>query len=301
MTARCSVLSACALALLACASPASAGHELLAGPAPAEAPAWELALWGLSPYADFEAAGLPLPPSPAEVAALSAPRRMQVQAVLKSIWLERLIRAREERNRVTRENLAACARMAAQLGAPEVFTDSFRRLSAGDLPARERYLLGDSQQRVLEAYGVDARELRYFVEASGLSPEQLREVVAWLPLPGLFDVAPGAQVLSPREVGEHYVALLAVRRDLAAVWKGVHDRESADAAAEALLPVLLRHLSAMRPLMAVPMEARAPELLAPYMRFAAPVNAACARERARLQEVGFYGSARLQALDYLLH
>ncbi len=271
-------------------------------PRPEEAPAWLLALWGVAPYAEIQAAGLPMPPSPAEVAELPASTRMQEQAALKSVWMERLIRAREERNRVSRESLSRSVVLARKAGAPAAFVDLLRRQSAGMLPAQERYLLDSAQQTLLASYGVDAREMRFFVEASELSPEQLRDVAAWLPLPALFNApAEGGQPpASPRELGANFVEYLAVRRDLGAVWQGVRDRESADAAADALLSALVRHVSAMRPLMAVPEEQRA-TALAPYAKFASVVNAASVRERARLQEHGWYGSHRLQALDYLLH
>ncbi len=280
------------------AEPAPARLE----PSAAGAPAWQLALWGEAPYAELQAAGLPLPPSPAEVAALDAPTRMREQAALKAVWLERLIRAREERHRISRENLSHSALQAKQLGAPAVFVDLLRRQAAGGLPARQRHLLETAQQSVLSAYEVDDRELRYFVESCGLTAEQLRDVVAWLPLPTLFEAPIPAEnaPVSPHDIGKNYVEFLAARRDIAAIWRGVTDLASADAAADALLPVLARHLSASRPLMAVP-EAQRTAILAPYARFASPVMSACARERERLQEKSWYGSHRLQAVDYLLH
>ncbi len=267
-----------------------------------EAPAWKLALWGVVPYAELQAAGLPLPPSPAEVAHLTAPARMQEQAAMKAVWLERLIRAREERHRITRENLAHSALQAQKLGAPSVFVDLLRRQAAGGMPARQRHLLETAQQAMFTAYEVDSRELRYFVESCGLSAEQLRDVAAWLPLPALFEtpLPASAAPVSPHDIGKNYVEFLAVRRDIAAIWKGVTDLATADAAADALLPVLVRHLSASRPLMAVSEEQRR-AVLAPYARFASPVMSACSRERKRLQEQAWYGSHRLQAVDYLLH
>ncbi len=243
---------------------------------------------------------MPLPPSPAEVVALPPLRRLQEQSALKAVWLERLTGALAERNRVSRENLSRSLRLAEKLGAPAAFVELLRRQAAGGLTSRERYVLDSAQQALLAAYGVSELDLRFYVEGCGLAPEALREVSAWLPLPALFNV-PASTADSPvsaRELGADYVELLAVRRDLAAVWRGVSDRASADAAAEVLLPALARYHSALRSLLTVP-EPRLSSAIAPYARYAAPVNAAFARERARLLEQGWFDSPRLQALDYL--
>ncbi len=261
-----------------------------------------MALLGTEPYAELWEAGVPLPPAPAEVAALSFPTRLQEQSALKAVWLERLIRAREERNRVSRENLSHCMMAAQRLGAPAAFVEMLRRQAAGALPNRERYLLERAQQELLSAYGVDARELRFFVEGCGLSATQLREVALWLPLPALFNVLPPAgEELSSRSLAMNYVEMMAARRDLAAVWRSATDAASAAAAAEASLPLLLRCLSALRVLQSVPDEAQLSGAVAPYAGIAAVVDEAYTRERDRLRRNAWFGSPRLQVLDYLLH
>ncbi len=262
-----------------------------------------MALLGTEPYAELWEAGVPLPPAPAEVEARSFLTRLQEQSALKAVWLERLIRAREERNRVSRENLSRCAMLARRLGAPAVFAEMLRRQAAGALPNRERYLLERAQQEFLSAYGVDARELRFFVEGCGLSPAQLREVAAWLPLPALFNELPAAagEELSSRSLAMNYVELMAARRDLAAVWRSATDAASAEAAAEASLPLLARCLSAMRVLQSVPDEVPLSSAVAPYAGIAALVDEAYARERDRLRRNAWFGSPRLQVLEYFLH
>ncbi len=302
------------MALLA-SSPAS-GQELLSPALPPQpelsrqlepsaerSPSWLLALWGVSPYAELQDAQLPLPPSPADVAALSARQRLQEETAIKTVWMERLIRAREQRNRITPENIARVAGLAQAMGAPDAFTEALRRQVAGDVSAVERHLLELALQWVLESYGVNAREMRFFVEGCGLTPAQLREVVAWLPLAALFRLpaakGQGRAALASSQ-GAEYVASLVALRDSTQVLRSVSDRETADAAAEALLPILLCSLSARESLMAAPPHERE-ELEAPYAPFARPVNEAAARERSRLEKQRWFGSPRLQALDYLLH
>ncbi len=267
--------------------------------------AWAaLAAWlACSPAVAQEGAGPSAQPEPEpEGAALPVELRAQQQLALKTVWLERLIRAREERHRVTRENLSHCTVLALRLGAPAEFVNMLRRQAAGNLPARERHALESALQDLLAAYGVDARELRFFVEGSHLSAAQLRDVAGWLPLEGMFNIVdPAAEAPSSEEdVAAHYCELLAALRDVAVAWRGVVDLASANAAADALRPVLLRHQVALRPLLLAPPDMRA-AAIAPYAADAAPVNEACNRERDRLQEHAWYGSHRLQLLDDLLH
>ncbi len=258
-------------------------------------------LW-LSAASAAPEAGAALPVVlPAELAELPAETRLQQQVALKAVWLERLIRSREERHRITRENLSRSVLQAASLKAPAAFVDILRRLAAGNLPARERHELEARLQAMLDAYGVDTHEMRFFVEGCQLSASELREVAAWLPLHALFNILPAASEApaTAEEVAACYAELLAARRELVAIWQQVADEASANAAADALRPVLERHLSALRPLLITPEELRV-EALSPFAREAAEVNRACNQERNRLLEHGWYGSFRLQVLDELL-
>ncbi len=270
-------------------------------PTEKDAPAWYLALWKVEPYDELQAEGLPLPPTPAEVAALPVSQRLHEQLALKKVWLQRLIRAREERNRVSRENMAQSALLAHKLGTPAAFADMLSLQASGKLSPRARHLVDDALQSTLAAYGVDARELRYFVEACDLSPEQLRDVVAWLPLPTLFNSMPavGSSVTSAR-LSSDFAAELAARQEVTVAFRSIHDRASADAAAAALLPALACHMSALPTLLAAS-NAQRVTVLAPYARYASPVESEWMHERERVQGHVFYGSHRLQALDYFLH
>ncbi len=247
-----------------------------------------------------EAAAVPHPPSAEVLAQLEPARLEKEQVALKEVWLSRLICAREERNRITRENVADSALLALKLGAPEGFAASLRRVAVGNLSPRERYEQENCQQAFLDAYGVDAREMRFFVEACGLTPAELREVVAWLPLASLFNLpSVPAEELSVERLRSDFVATLAAHRDAAQLLRPVVDRASADAAAEALLPVLLRAQAALPSLVCASEELRRPAL-APLSGVATLVEDAFARECERVKQAQWYGSARLQALDYLL-
>ncbi len=258
------------------------------------------ALWLLSPaFGQQQALPLVLPGA-AEVAQLPAETRLREQVALKKLWLERLIRAREERNRVTRENLAQSLLLAQKLEAPAPMVEILRRLVSGSLPYRDRHALETARQELFTAYGVDAREMRFFVEGSGLSAEQLRDVVAWLPLPALFNLAPAAAQEPAPDLGQCYRQLLSALRELAAVWQGVSDSESARAAADALLPVLERHLSALYPLLSAT-DAQRDAATAPHEAEAVEVNRACNRARVHMLENDWFGSYHLRALDYFFH
>ncbi len=297
--------SALLLALLCCSplsgqGAAGQGWSLL--PDEEQASAWQLALWAVPPYAELQEAGLPLPPTAAELAPLSAARRMQEQRALKAVWLERLIRAREERSRVSRENLARAAQLAGEWGAPAAFVEMLRLQASGSLPYRQRHLLESAQECLLRAYGVDAREMRFFVEGSRLSAEHLRDVVAWLPLPALFNLraAEGEEAASAAELQACGRELIAVRTQWLSALRGVSDQASADAAAEALLPALARYQLAMGTLLRANGSPAAAGLSF-YAQQLEWLKASCDRERSRMLEHSWYGSHRLQVLDYLLH
>ncbi len=261
-----------------------------------------LALMLLSAPADAQGGdgGLPRPPTPAEVAEVPAETRLRQQSALKAVWLERLIRARGERHRVSRENAAAAVLQAQSLGAPAAFVAMLRRQAVGNLSPRERHVLDSSQLALLSAYGVDAREMRFFVEGSTLSVEQLRDVVAWLPLEALFNAFPAEEAITAEAASRAYGEFLAVRRELAAALQPVSDLASADAAAASLLPALQRYHAALRVLLQTPPAVRA-AALAPHAREEAAVNAAADSALSRLRENGWFGSYRLETLVELLH
>ncbi len=288
-----------AFVALACL-PAAPAWQLV--PQAAEAPSWELALWDVAPYAEIAAAGLPLPPTPAEVAALPPAVRLRHQAALKAALLHRATRALGERHRITRENRLATAALACTLGAPAAFVQLLDARQSAD-SARTRQLAELAEDELCTAYGVDSREIRFFVEGSCLSAAELHELRSWLPLPALFNLLPAegsGKGLSAARLRADYVEELSLRRELAALAAPIRDRATADAAAEAMLPLLLRHTTTRPSLMAAP-PALAEAVIAPLSPYAAPVGRLWERERTRLIDNDFFGSPKLRALDYLLH
>ncbi len=244
----------------------------------------------------------PVAPTLAEVEKLPAETRLRQQTALKSVWLERLIRARDEQHRVTRENVAASVLQAQQQGAPAAFVSMLRRLAAGNLPARQRHVLETAVQDLLGAYAVDAREMRFFVEGVPLTSEQLRDAVAWLPLEDLFNMPPSAEKApaSVEEAAGYYAEMVAARRALYVALRGVNDRASADAAAEALLPALRRYTAAVSLLMLTP-EKHLRSVVGPRGLATVLQVEDGSRERSRLMEHEWYGSHRLQVIDILIH
>ncbi len=286
-----------ALALM-CALPSPAGllPPGLEEAQPQGASADFLALWGVEPYSGLWREGLPLPPSAAELAALPGRLFGRQQLAMKRVLLARGLRARAERNRITRENWQACADLAHELGAPDAFVRLLALRAADSLPRRQSYLVEAALARCIELYRVDELELRYFIESRALPPDMAE--AEWFPLPLLFNTEPPAGV-SAEAVGAHDLALLSALGGLARLYASVQDAASADAAAAAMPPLLARFRSASRALGYAP-DALRLHARARYAALAGRVEGAWLAQRRRVAEAGFFGSARLRALDFFL-
>ncbi len=284
-----------ALALLAL--PLSA--ELLPGleqARPAGASAELLALGGVSPYAELRQAGLPLLPSPAECAALPALQFAQEQLAMKRVLLARALRSRAERNRISRENWLACAQTARELGAPVAFIGLLERRGAESLSRADSYLVDAALSRLLELYGVDELEIRFFAESRALPPDVAQ--ADWFPMPLLFNLEPPAGV-SAEAVAAHDAALLAALGELVRLYATVQDRASADAAAGAMAPALACFRQSLRLLGHAPDELRV-RVRSRYAPLAGRIEGAWLTERKRVIEAGYFGSERLRALDFFM-
>lgn len=244
-------------------------------------------------------------PTAAEVRRLPVLERARRQRALKLVLLERALRARAERHRVSEANLAACAELAAREGAPRKAVEWLREMAEGNVSPRRRYVLNGALASLVELYAVDELAVRYFVEACGLGGEELRELLPWLPLESLFQLTP-TDALSPANRMSDQRLTREMLAELEEGLRRVHDRESADAAAEALRPLLLLQETVMRSRLAEQEgQGRGREgaafagqdLCRPWER---SMRLHLSGERQRLREVRFFGSSRLQALDYLL-
>ena len=278
--------------------------------------AWE----GREPQASvLQETGVVLPTA-AEVRRLPVRERVRRQRALKLVLLERALRARAERHRVSEENLAACAELAAREGAPRESVAWLQEMAKGNLSPRRRYVLNGALASLAELYAVDELSIRYFVEACGLGVGELRELLPWLPLESLFCLTP-TETLPPAHRMSDQRLVREMMAELKKGLRGVHDRESADAASEVLRPLLLLQETVMRSRLAeqkgqAEMEGqgglgglgglgRAQEGAAPggqdlYRPWESLMRQNLREERQRLREARFFGSSRLQALDYLL-
>ena len=259
--------------------------------------AWQAALAEEAPYAELMEAGMPLPPTREDVARLSAVEFLHRQTAIKHVLLTLNVRAFAEFKRISDANWLASARLADELGAPPRFAAYLRLLAADTLSSRRRYLVQTALEKLLSAYLVDELQMRYFVEFSALSDEGLESLLTWLPLPAVFNLVPVVQDESV--VAADYRLLSSVYAQLLAAYQSVHDKASADAAADAALQPLVLHESTAYTRLFAPQELK--ERLAPlYGHVLAAPALALQAERKRLRENDYFGSLRLRLLDLLL-
>ncbi len=290
-----------AVAALACvAAPAVAQSPPDAiRPVDEDASAYLLALAGREPYWEIWRTGAPLPPVRAEVRRLDAVRLQRERLAIKRTLLQRDARMLDERHRITEENLRECRALAEKLGAPRAFVAQLGVLAEGGMSRRRRHVVETSLSLLLDAYDIDVREVRYFVEGAGLSPDQIRELAAWLPLDAVFERAPGEE-LTEEDAVTCVRDIVATRRAFAEAYAAVKDRAGADAAAEALRPTLARQRLALARLLRMP----AKWVERAFTREATelpPLEKTWATERQRVNEADHFGSTRLRAVDYFAY
>lgn len=259
--------------------------------------AWCAAFAAESPYAELLEAGVPLPPTRGDVARLTAVEFAQRQSALKQVLLTRNVRAFAELKRISDANLQASARLADELGAPPQLSAYFRMLASDTLSNRRRYLVQTALDSLVASYLVDELQIRYFVEFSALSDTELESMLKWLPLQAVFNLVPVEQDASI--VAADFRLLRMVYAQLLAAYQSAHDKESADAAADAALQPLLLHESTAYTRFFAPQSLK--ERVAPlYGHLLAPPMKALQTERKRLRENDYFGSLRLRLLDLLL-
>ena len=283
------------LAWLSVLAAGSAGAGELV--APESTGAWQAALAEQSPYAELMDAGVPLPPTRADVAKLPAVEFVHRQTALKQVLLTRNVRSYAEHKRVSDANLLASARLADELGAPPQLAVYLRLLAADTLSSRQRYWVREALDCLIEAYLVDALRMRYFVEFSALSEAQLEDLLSWLPLQATFNLVPVTQ--DEATVVADYQLLRGVYAQLLAAYQSAQDKESADAAAETALQPFILHETTTYTRPFAPQELK--DRLAPlYGRLLTAPALALQQERKRLRENDYFGSLRLRLLDLLL-
>ena len=288
------------VAILALAAAASALVPVLAGePQPGMPPALLKAIAGEEPYYSLVEQGLPLLNATDEVESLPQEVRVARAVAIKKVLLVQKIRAREARHRITPENYAEGARLAAKYGAPKVLQVYYELLAGGQLSARASYTVQEALRQLYRDSLVDATALHYFVAGSHLAAADLSTAAEWLPMEGLFNAVRGS-TLTREKVTADLRSLLEVVPALTALYAGVHDAATAESAWPQLLPLLVQYeatIGARRH--------AEPAQVNPAMQlYGAQIDAlykAFAVERRRLLDANYFDNIPLRVVDYLIH
>lgn len=258
------------------------------------------ALMGQEPQLTAMESGQPLPP-PSAAARQERDFRFDLERkAMKQVLLYRTGLAKIERGRITAENNLACAAMARRLGAPALFTRYLELLGSNELSRREQYAVNQALRYLIqEVYGIDILQMRLVSESVQLSSAQHMLFLQQLPVGSMFDMIPAAP--SPREQILTDIQLMTgILRQVNTVLQTVRDTRTADAAARALLPLLLLwcttqqtryHAAAMSESL-TPAERMAVQLLNSTLDYLIATRKA-------LNEQNWYDSTRLQAIDEL--
>lgn len=261
-------------------------------------PAQRALLWQ-EPYATIAEQGAPLPPAEEAVAALSPLEFARAQAAVKETLLLRWVLIRAAGHRSTAETEAESAGLARAAEAPEPLAEMLQTFADNTLPRREAYAWNASLDAYLQAWGVDSLSVRLLAENVSIPPEQVSELAAFLPLADAFNTLP----LSFLTEGEVLADLTEMQRCYAAmatVYATVQDAESAEAAALAARPLVMRLLTTLRTHLWLkePQTELSPLCLA-RLKEANAAYAALLEQRRRLAEMNYGESLRLRALDAL--
>jgi hypothetical protein len=271
------------------------------------AAAWEppaqhewAALLGQEPFAGIQDAGIPLPPSREEAMA-AAPLHYGLQReAIKYALVCRTAAAKAARNRISPELNRAVAGLARRRGAPELFCRYLELMSGQELGRRQQYELRQAfNYLVLQTYGVDMLQIRIFSEGLQLPEKTHLAFMLSLPLAFMFDPEPPEEPARETLLGDIRTMTQVLRR-CHEILGGVHDRASADAAAEQLKELLPLWSTTLRTrahsrTMAVqflPHENLALQLLD-------STTSALVATRRRLHEKQWFNSARLVSVDEL--
>lgn len=208
--------------------------------------AWQLpapremaALRGEAPYSIALEAGVPLPPTPEEARASAGYRYGLERLALKRAMVFRTSCAKAERNRITPENNRATAALARQLGAPELFAQYLELLASDTISRRQTYAVQRALSSLLRySYGIDALQIRLLSESLELPQKQHTPYMLQMPLGGLYDFVSESDMKREMLMQDMQLITQILRLVHAELLK-VHDRASADAAADALQSYIL--------------------------------------------------------------
>lgn len=255
---------------------------------------------GQEPYISIEEAGLPLPPTPEQIRALPFREFRHQQNAMKETLLMRWALIREARYRADGKVDAQSAGHARMTEAPALLAEIYQSCADGNLTRAQEHEIASVLELLLHGYRTDELAVRLLVHEAELTPDDVRALATFLPLDDAFNLLP----LRPPTHAEMLSDLRCMRREyarLAEIYAAVQDKESADAAAVAALPVVRCLLTTARTAYCL----RLPEhnLSPAQATVLKDANAAYARlmeQRTRLQQQGVMAeSVRLRALDIL--
>lgn len=241
---------------------------------------------------------LPALPTRAEVLALPAEAQIAARESVKMVMLHRTLRRKDDAARLTAANAAACLELAKKLHAPEPLTRMLELEASGRLSGRELHDYRTAFNRLVAAYGVDAVQMRLYAESQNYPTPDILKVLESMPLQGAFNLVPQV-TMDDATVEAQMTTLGRVYARVAEVYAGVQSRAQADAAAEALFPLLAEY-DTTSPLRLLLMRTKDPLRLPAFARVVHPAIAPLVEQRRRLLETDYYGSHRLSTLDFLL-
>lgn len=229
-------------------------------------------------------------------ASLSAAQKDAVKRVL----LARAVQIKVNRHRITPEAAAANVALAKQLGAPDEFVGALIREMGHPLAGRAAYDHRQQMEEMTQEYEIDALQIRLFVEGLQVEPGKIAEVIDWLPVRDLFNLATLEQLklLRGDTLPGKLTELQALYEKMLEVYNTINSRETADAAAQTLLSCLpeLDRTASIRMLLRRMGSHRLPG----YDEIVGDIARRLSSRRRELFESSFYASVHMEALDALL-
>ena len=254
------------------------------------APAWMRAVLGEEPYATIADARFPLPPTEAQVKALSPMQRLEVATAVKSVLLRRQLQRKADAGRITAANDFAAAGYARSIGCPAAFTELLQIMGNGNLSGLREYAANQALERWAELFGIDVPSMGVMAQYADLPQDKYEEIIGWLPMPMLFRMLPPDTPLKAYTAQENE-ELVGIFTEMAKRYEGVTDAATAEAVVPQVFPVIayLQQSGLLA--------GRDPATVSPQLKQAAQ---AYQKQRVRLIHERFYGSLRLRSIDFFI-
>lgn len=248
---------------------------------------------------------------PAVMATPSAPDTLQTHEettplpaaqkdAVKRVLLARAVQIKANRHRITQEAAADYVALAKRLEAPEDFVEILTREKAGSMVGRTAYEHRQMMEETTRKYGIDALQIRLFIEGLREGTQKIGDLLDWLPVRDLFNLVTTDQLKILREdvLPEKLEELRGLYQKMLDVYDTIDSRETADAAASALL-IYLPEFDRTAPIRLL-LRKVGSRRLPGYDKIVGDVAHRLSVRRKELFESSFYASIRMGALDALL-